>query len=70
MVTPTETASQTASPTSTPTATPTATRVPEGGACMQNVECQLGLACVDDVGTRVTATPPTSNTNLLIGLRR
>ena len=68
----TATATQTLTPSSTSTATqtrtPTRTRVPEGGPCMQTFDCQAGLACINNVCTRVVTTPTTSSTGLLIGL--
>jgi MYXO-CTERM domain-containing protein len=63
--TPTQTATQTATATATETATPTNTRIPNGGACMDPIDC-ASRNCVNGICAGVAPAPTASNTGLIV----
>lgn len=63
--TPTATATSTATMTATATATSTATRVPIGGSCTTNSDCEEGAACLDAVCSELAAPAPAATNGVI-----
>lgn len=61
----TSTATSTATATVTATATPTSTRVPNGGACMNPIDCVSGNCVNDECVDAAAAAPAASNGGLV-----